>query len=142
MKNLFLIIALLLLAGCTASKKVAVKDAARVIDTEAPVKFHKPVNMKIAWYPYTTDSLVRHSDTIYLKEAEKAKQTGNVPLIVVTQEGSDEAVTIPMNIDNELLGRLIKHSVMTQMPIKRPFKEFIEQSNCASCHPKDIKINY
>jgi hypothetical protein len=39
-----------------------------------------------------------------------------------------------------LLGKLIKQSLMTQQPISDPFSIFLEESDCTTCHPSDIKI--
>jgi len=46
-----------------------------------------------------------------------------------------------MDIDNDLLGRLIKQSLMTQKPITELLTAFLEDADCSTCQLAEIEIN-
>ena len=52
----------------------------------------------------------------------------------------EKSIYFGMDIDNELLGRLIKQSLMTQQPITEPLTAFLEDADCSTCHPAEIEI--
>jgi hypothetical protein len=45
-----------------------------------------------------------------------------------------------MDIDNELLARLIKQSLMTQQTITEPLDKYLVNADCSTCHPEDFEI--
>jgi hypothetical protein len=55
---------------------------------------------------------------------------------------SKDTIWIDMNTDTELLGRLVKHSLMTQEPIQRPYTNFFEVASCEKCHPAHVKVEF
>ncbi len=64
------------------------------------------------------------------------------PMIMITYPEGNDTVWVQMSTKNDLLGKLIKHSLMTQVPIKRPYEEYFEQAQCSSCHPSDVKVDF
>jgi len=62
--------------------------------------------------------------------------------MIIDYPETEESVMIDMAIDNKLLGKLIKHSAMTMVPISRPYTEFFEKAKCESCHPADIEVDF
>lgn len=63
-----------------------------------------------------------------------------MPVIILTYPDSTKSIYFGLDINNELLGRLIKQSLMTQKPITEPLSAFLKDADCSTCHPSDIKI--
>jgi hypothetical protein len=74
-------------------------------------------------------------------ESDSAK-SGAIPVIQVIYPVTADTVWVQMNTKNDLLGKLIKHSLMTQQPIYEPYSEYFEKASCASCHPSDVKVSF
>ncbi|MBT8377931.1 MAG: hypothetical protein KJN64_01735 [Ignavibacteria bacterium] len=102
--------------------------------------FHHPIEVKIGWYPYEEEELVKTGKHQYSIQKSDTSETGSMPVIVLTYPDSTQSVYFGMDIDNELLGRLIKQSLMTQQPITEPLIAFLEDADCSTCHPEDIEI--
>ena len=101
--------------------------------------FHKPLEVQIGWMPYKDQKLVMtKSNEWKIIKDEDAQAAKAVPIIIIKQGEEKDSIMIDMNIDNALLGRLIKHSIMTEEPIQRPFVEYFEVSKCGKCHPANI----
>lgn len=127
--------------NCSPSKEM-VADRSRILQPSQISTFHPAVSISVGWVPYEDQKLVRTGKNEWkieqLKEGEG--KSSSVPVLFIQNEGYQDTILLDMNIDNELLGRLIKHSVMTQQPIQRPFTTFFEYAKCESCHPEDIKL--
>jgi hypothetical protein len=103
--------------------------------------FHHPIEVKIGWYPYQEEELIKTGKHRYSIQKSDTSETGSMPVIILTYPDSTQSIYFGMDIDNELLGRLIKQSLMTQRPITEPLTAFLEDADCSTCHPDDIKIN-
>lgn len=104
-----------------------------------PTHYHRAIQMRIGWYPYSEADIV--SDEEGNVVMMRTDSVGEMPAIIITEPDSADSIIIGMRIDNELLGRLIKHSLMTQVPIKRPFEQYLVEADCSKCHPSRIKID-
>jgi hypothetical protein len=103
--------------------------------------FHHPIEVKIGWYPYDEESVVKTGVHQYsIQKNDSSAEGGSMPVIVLTYPDSTQSVYFGLDIDNELLGRLIKQSLMTQKPITEPLAVFLEDADCSTCHPADIQI--
>jgi hypothetical protein len=103
--------------------------------------FHHPIEVKIGWYPYGEESVVKTGIHQYsIQKNDSAFISGSLPVIVLTYPDSTQSVYFGLDIDNELLGRLIKQSLMTQKPITEPLESFLEDADCSTCHPADIQL--
>jgi hypothetical protein len=76
--------------------------------------FHHPIEVKIGWFPYEEEELIKTGKQQYSIQKSDTSETGSMPVIVFTYPDSTYSIYFGMNIDNELLGRLIKQSLMTQ----------------------------
>jgi hypothetical protein len=123
---------------CTTSK-VAVESSGRQIRPSDVKGYHSPVSMRIAWFPYNDLTIKKRSDNdwVVVKNDSTAKK-GAMPVILVDYLNGTDSVWINMNTDNETLGKLIKHTLMTEEPIKKPFASYFEISKCGKCHPAEI----
>lgn len=101
-------------------------------------RYHRPIQMRIGWYPYSEADIVPDDDGNLLML--RADSVGEMPAIMIREPDSTNLIIVGMDIDNELLGRLIKHSLMTQVPIKRPFDQYLIEARCSQCHPSRIRI--
>ena len=126
--------------NCSPTKEM-VADRSRTLRPSQISTFHPAVSISVGWVPYEDHKLVRTGKNEWkIVELEEGEQKGSVPVLFVKNEGYRDTILLDMNIENELLGRLIKHSVMTQQPIQRPFTTFFEYAKCESCHPENIKL--
>jgi hypothetical protein len=121
-------------------------ETVSVVDTKArqlrpyeAKSFHKPVIIRIGWFPYTDLTIHRkeNDDWVVVKQ-EKEEKGGSVPVIMLEYPESADTMWLDMNTDNELLGRLLKHTLMTEEPIRRPYTEFFEVASCSKCHPGHV----
>ena len=149
MKMLLVTLALLLFAAC-ASKSQLRNDASlkvRKYDKSKTVRYHQPLELKIGWFPYHDETVERKEENVWtvVKEADAQEPMhqytdGAMPMIIINYPDSTQNITLEMNIDDALLGRLLKHSLMTEIPIEMPLKQYMEKADCATCHPADVKI--
>ncbi len=79
-------------------------------------------------------------ENVWKMISDSSKKEGNIPVILVRHPDSEESLWLNMEIDDELLGKLIKQSLMAQVPISGPLSDFIEDTDCITCHPDDIEI--
>ncbi|MDX1407058.1 MAG: hypothetical protein R3330_02965 [Saprospiraceae bacterium] len=105
--------------------------------------YHDPVKMEIAWVPYQEHRLTRTSKGEWrvVKDEETDRESA-MPMILVSYPGTTDSIWLDMNMDNEMLGRLLKHTLMTQVPLSRPFTRYVEIATCGSCHPRHIDIDF
>ena len=103
--------------------------------------FHHPIEVKIGWYPYKEEEILKTGKHQYsIQKNDSSEIAGKMPAMILTYLDSTESIYFGMDIDNELLGRLIKQSLMTQKPITEPLTAFLEDEDCSTCHPTDIEI--
>lgn len=141
-----LIIALALLGmlvvTCNQTKDLAPRRILQINPAEVTA-YHPPVSMQIGWFPYHEDKLVRTGkDEWKVVKNEEEGNSGAIPQILIHYPHTTDSIWLDMNIDNALLGKLIKHTLMTQVPIERPFAEYFEVATCSRCHPSHIKIDF
>ena len=103
--------------------------------------FHHPIEVKIGWYPYEEEEIIKTGKHQYsIQKNDSLEITGKMPVIVLTYPDSTQSIYFGMDIDNELLGRLIKQSLITQKPVTEPLTAFLEDADCSTCHPAEIEI--
>jgi len=135
---------IVLLLGCASSKPQSPDSRVRIkrFKESNPTGFHKEVEMKIGWLSYEAGKVDDLHDSLSVINFDESQTvTGKVPVIILSYPDSSNTLTLVMNIDDALLGKLLKHSLMTEIPIKRPLSEFIKEADCSKCHPADIKLN-
>jgi hypothetical protein len=141
MKYILLISGLVcLIIACSSTKET--KSRYRRIQKESAIQFHKPVELKIGWYPYNERKMERTGNNVWsISPSDSADRKGMIPVIHVKNPETDSTLWVYMDIDNELLGKLIKHSLMTEVPIEFPLTEYLEKADCQKCHPQHIEID-
>jgi hypothetical protein len=71
--------------------------------------------VKIGWYPYQEEEIIKTGTHQYLiQKCDSSEIAGKMPVIILTYPDSSESIYFGMDIDNDILGRLIKQSLMTQ----------------------------
>ncbi len=100
------------------------------------------MNMQIAWIPYKSLKLKETKKHNWVVIEDDSGKESALPMIMITSPSSSDTVWVQMSTKNDLLGKLVKHSLMTQVPIKRPYEEYFEQAKCTSCHPSDVKVDF
>ena len=131
--------------NCGQYRKISQTDTNRVrqIKPNEISSYHDAVKLEVAWLPYQEHQLVRTKRNEWkMVKNEEIGVTSNMPMILVSYPNSQDTVWFDMNMDNEMLGRLLKHSLMTQVPISRPFTEFVEVAKCGKCHPDHIEKGF
>lgn len=135
------IVTLLALVQCASSKQAdtSVHDRVRQLKPDDIASYHEPVKMEIAWVPYTEHRLVmtKKNEWKVVRDEESDKHSA-MPVILVTYPSTKDTIWFDMNMENETMGRLLKHTLMTQEPITRPFTEYFEVASCTKCHPAEI----
>ena len=138
---MFLFIALIVM-NCGQSKELTLEQS-RTINPSEISSIHPNVEITVGWMPYQAHKLVQTGDNEWKIIQNKTDDSGGLsPIIMITYPGESDTLLLDMNIDNELLGKLIKHSAITQQKIRRPFSTFFEDAKCQSCHPKHINIDF
>ncbi len=136
------ILLFLLIISCSSERK-ALRDSPRirVFEEWKGQNFHKPIELKIGWYRYKESDAFQDSSNLWaVTLKDSGKVYGSSPILMVSYPDSSDGIYFDMDVDDALLGKLIKHSLMTQLPIKRPFKEFFAEADCSSCHPSEVKV--
>ncbi len=119
------------------------EDRIRQLRPDDITSYHAPTRLEIGWVPYQEAKLVmtKKGEWKVVKNDETDKQSV-MPMILLTYPEGTDSLWLDMDIDNALLGRLLKHTLMTQLPISRPFTEYFEIAKCSKCHPKDIHLDF
>ena len=139
----FILLLLLIIANCnrTAQREMTVENL-REMNTAAISSFHPEITISLGWVPYEEKEMVPTGKNQWLVlNAHGPENTGMIPLLVVSFPGTRDSILLDMDMSNELLGKLIKHSAITQVPIQRPFSRFFAEARCGKCHPPHIKLN-
>lgn len=138
----FLLIAFIVVNCNNASKDLA-QSKSRTMQPGDITSFHPEISVTLGWVPYQDQKLVQTKKNEWKVVKHKSgDKAGKVPVILVSYPESKDSILLDMDIENELLGKLLKHSVITQEPIKRPFVTFFEKAKCQKCHPADLKVNF
>ena len=130
------------IVNCSKSTLVMAPDRARSMQPNDISNFHTEISVKLGWVPYQDQQLVQTEKREWKVVKNPANaSSGKVPVLYVQSPGADP-ILLDMNIKNEILGKLIKHSAITQEPIRRPFVDFFEEAKCQKCHPEDIEVDF
>lgn len=140
MKTLAVIFLLAAMLACTRPAARNETVAFRTIGQQAAF-FHQPMGLKIGWYPYQEPTVYELSDDVWRVVYSDSVRQGYIPVIIVNYTDESKTVWIDMGVDDAILGKLIKQSLMTQKPIRTPFNEFLKDASCNSCHPAHIPID-
>ena len=140
--NLFIAIALVILTVTCRPSQELVPVKARQIRPSEVNSYHSPAVMKIAWYPYKDLELKKSGKDNWVVVKSDSTRQGAIPVILITYPDSGDSIWLEMNTDNELLGRLMKHTLMTQIPITEPIGEYLETAKCSKCHPGDVNKGF
>lgn len=104
--------------------------------------YHDPITLNIAWYPYEDLMLKQTKDYNWVVVKSDSTHKSAIPVILITYPGKPDSIWVQMDTGNELLGKLIKHSLMTKEPIHEPFGEYFAEAKCTKCHPKNIIVDF
>ncbi len=127
---------------CTTKQAVSVPPTARQVNPQEIKTYHNPVVMQIAWMPYSNLELKQtKADNWVIVESDSVKQ-GVIPVMRLFYPATEDTVWVQMNTKNDLLGKLIKHTLMTQQPISEPYSAYFENAKCESCHPAGVKVDF
>ncbi len=112
MKTLAVIFLLAAMLACArpATRNEAV--AFRTIGQQAAF-FHQPMGLKIGWYPYQEPTVYELSDDVWRVVYSDSVRQGYIPVIIVNYTDESKTVWIDMGVDDAVLGKLIKQSLMT-----------------------------
>ncbi len=134
---------MLIIVGCGSNVQLEKKEARmRKIDKWEGQNFHREIAMKVAWIPYNEGTMTETKDNQWsLSFPDSNAAEGMLPVMILSYPDSNHFVMIDLHMDNALLGNLIKHTLMTEAPIERPFMEYLKTSDCSKCHPPDIQLN-
>ena len=137
---LLLFVSTLLFTTCSQTKDL-VPTRTRQLSPAEISSYHQPVQLQVAWVPYENKSLVQTGKNEWKIIEETDGGTGAVPVLMVLYPDGRDTLWLDMNTENALLGKLVKHTLMTEEPIKRPFSEYFEVASCGKCHPSHVEIN-
>lgn len=138
-KLIAMLLSILMIVACTRTATKQETVSMRTVGPKA-VFFHQPMGLKIGWYPYEEAAKYELSEDVWKIVYSDTVRQGYIPVIIVNYTDESKTVWIDMGVDDAILGRLIKQSLMTQKPIRTPFNEYLKASACSTCHPKQIPI--
>ncbi|MCB0496910.1 MAG: hypothetical protein KDC79_12300 [Cyclobacteriaceae bacterium] len=129
---------------CKTSKvtSVAHEPTLRQIKPSEVMGYHDPMNLNIAWYPYEDLMLKQTKDNNWVVVKSDSTRKSAIPVILITYPGRPDSIWVQMDTENALLGKLIKHSLMTKEPIHEPFGEFFAEAKCTKCHPSNVIVDF
>ena len=140
----FLLLMTFIIVNCSRKALQVPPDRVRTWNPKDVSSFHPAITIKLGWVPYEDQEVVQTGDfewkVVQSKGGDDVPKA--VPILFIESAMTEESLMVEMNIENELLGKLIKHSAMTQQPIQRPFVKFFEEAKCESCHPADIPVDF
>ena len=133
---------LLVFSTCKPQEKSADSIKIRQIKPEEVRSFHRSLEMTVAWYPYEDLGYEKTNKNEWKIVRYESSGKGVIPVILIRYPDSGDSIWLDMDIKSEDLGMLLKHSLMSQEEIKRPFTEFLELATCTKCHPEDVKVDF
>jgi hypothetical protein len=114
----------------------------RQVSPDEVKNYHQNIEMTIAWYPYENGVFERNKDNEWVVVKNETGKEGIIPVILIKYPETGDSIWLDMNTASEDLGMLLKHSLMTQEPISRPFTNFLEVATCTKCHPNDVEVDF
>lgn len=127
-----------LLAACAPTAQTTAPRT-RTMSVDDATRHHQPVQLQVAWREYREHVMRATGDATWAVTDEVAK-VGEVPVLVVSYPDTTKDLTLRMDIDDALLGKLLKHTLMTQQPITTPLGQYLQVAQCSSCHPADVDM--
>ena len=138
----YLVLGFAFVLACSSSREL-VPTRARQIKTDQVIGYHAPVELTIAWYPYQELDFKQKDDKQWVILSDTTNYRGGmIPVMLITYPETRDSLWLDMHIDTKILGNLLKHTLMTQEPIRRPFVQYLDQASCIKCHPQDIKVDF
>ena len=137
----FLLLLLIPIGYLTCTAPVKTVNSAPFIRQMKPnevTSYHRPVQMRIAWFPYKDISVEQRADNEWVVLPAKDEKEGNVPVILIDYLNHTDSIWLEMDTDNETLGKLVKHTLMTEEPITKPYSNYFEYASCTRCHPQGV----
>ena len=131
----------LFVVTCQQSKVATTTSSARTLSVYEAGGYHNSVEMTVGWIPYTQDNLVKEGDNLYRFVKGDTTTGKKLPAILLKYPATQDSIWLDMTMSNEDLGNLIKHTLMTEVVIKRPFAEFYDEAQCSKCHPSHVEID-
>ncbi len=139
----FFLLIVFIVSNCSETRQMPTERIARAMQPSEISSFHPEISLTVGWVPYQNQKLVRTGRNEWkMVKREEGDREGAVPVILVSYPRTKDSILLDMDITNELLGKLIKHSAITQEPIRRPFSTFFEEAQCKKCHPAHIKLDF
>ena len=146
MKNIIYILLSTLLTtflwNCSSSKKQFEPSQVRHLSPSEISSYHNAVNMRIGWMPYEDIQYQRAADNRWVLIESDAAAEGMIPVIMISYPETGDSLWFNMNMKSETLGKLLKHTMMTQKPIYEPVASYLADAKCTSCHPSDVRVNF
>lgn len=134
----FLFVVLLAVIQACAPAQAPIRgNRIRSIPEMQATHHHRPVTLRVGWVPYTEWTESNADGTASVADSVRFSE---MPVIFVAYPDSADGLWLDPSIDDALLGRLVKHSLMTQQPISRPFDEFLGRATCSPCHPERVPL--
>jgi hypothetical protein len=137
----FLLLIAFFVVNCSKTKEF-IAPTSRTMQPSEISGFHPEISIQIGWVPYQNQHLILNGNNEWRIVPIEGERQGAVPTLLISYPESGDSILLDMNIENEMLGKLIKHSAMTQEPIKRPFHKFFEVAKCQKCHPPEIEVDF
>jgi hypothetical protein len=139
----FFLLIVFITINCSKKNVYIAPERARILQPDDIEVFHPEVIVRVGWVPYQDQKMIQTDNNEWQLVSELSDgKTGKVPVIFIESPRSEEPLLVDMSIENKLLGKLIKHSAITQQPIERPFTQFFEKAKCQNCHPEHIEVDF
>ena len=133
---------LMIVAGCASQAPRAEKPRFRKLDDARSGDFHQKIELRIGWVPYEEVQLKEEDSGEWTTlMTESGRVDGKLPVIFLYYPDTGDSIQLDLDIDKALFGNILKHSLMTETPIKRPFMTYLQEAECAQCHPPEIKLS-
>ena len=142
MRNVLLLASIITFAITCKSTLDLSTPKARQVKMSDVQGYHDPINLKVAWLPYRDMALKQTGENDWVIINDSTSKIGAIPMILVTYPESGDSVWIDMNTRSEELGKLIKHTLMTQQTIQEPYHNYLKVTKCGTCHPKDVVVDF
>ena len=139
----FFLLIVFIVVNCSKRSMQLTPDRTRTLKPNDITSFHPEITIKLGWVPYEDQKLIQTGKNEWkIVQHKPEDKAGKIPVLFVESPSAEEPILLDMNIENQLLGKLIKHSAITQQAIQRPFAKFFEEAKCQSCHPPEIKVDF
>ncbi len=140
-KSFFFMVVFFLIYNCSPSKYLVV-DKSRTLKTNDISSFHTSLSVTVGWIPYQDQKVIQTGKNEWKVVKSEEEEGSSLPMLVISYPETQDSLLLTMATENEVLGKLIKHSLMTQEQISTPYTDFFERAKCQKCHPEHIKIPF